>query len=71
MNLIPLNIDNVQQATDYLASIGKLQEFNEKKIEASQWSAVILILESNNDKRVLSAKPIKSDLGVKRTSASS
>lgn len=42
MNLIPLNIDNVQQATDYLASIGKLQEFNEKKIEASQWSAVIL-----------------------------
>ena len=42
MNLIPLNIDNVQQATDYLASIGGLQEFNEKKIEASQWSAVIL-----------------------------
>lgn len=37
--LIP---ENIPKAEQYLASIGKLQEFNEKKIEASQWSAVIL-----------------------------
>lgn len=42
MDLIPLTTENIQTATDYLASIGKLQEFNEKKIEASQWSAIIL-----------------------------
>lgn len=42
MDLIKIDVNNIQQATDYLASIGKLQEFNEKKIEASQWSAIIL-----------------------------
>lgn len=42
MDLIPLTIDNVQAATDYLSSIGKLQEFKDKKVEPSQWSAIIL-----------------------------
>lgn len=42
MELLPINIDSVSKATDYLASIGKLKEFQNKKIEASQWSAVIL-----------------------------
>lgn len=42
MELIKIDVDNVQQATDYLASIGKLQEFNDKKVEPSQWSAIIL-----------------------------
>lgn len=42
MELLPINIDNVQAATDYLASIGKLQEFNDKKVEPAQWGAVIL-----------------------------
>jgi len=42
MELLTINIDNVQTATDYLASIGKLQEFRDKKIEPSQWSAIIL-----------------------------
>ena len=42
MDLIKLDVDNVQQATDYLASIGKLQEYQNKKIEPSQWSSLIL-----------------------------
>lgn len=42
MDLIKIDVDNVQAATDYLASIGKLQEFQDKKVEPSQWSAVIL-----------------------------
>jgi len=42
MDLIKLNIDNVDTATKYLASIGKLQEFQNKKVDASQWSAIIL-----------------------------
>ena len=42
MDLIKLDIDNIQQATDYLASIGKLKEFQDKKIEPSQWSSLIL-----------------------------
>lgn len=42
MDLIKLTPENVKQARDYLASIGKLQEFENKKIEASQWSAIIL-----------------------------
>lgn len=42
MELIKLDIDNIQQATDYLASIGKLQEYQDKKIEPSQWSSLIL-----------------------------
>lgn len=42
MDLIKIEVDNIQQATDYLASIGKLQEFNDKKVEPSQWSAIIL-----------------------------
>jgi len=42
MELIKINPDNIKSATDYLASIGKLQEFQNKKTEASQWSAIIL-----------------------------
>lgn len=42
MDLIKIEVDNIQQATDYLASIGKLKEFQDKKVEPSQWSAVIL-----------------------------
>ena len=42
MELIKLDIDNIQQATDCLASIGKLQEYQDKKIEPSQWSSLIL-----------------------------
>ena len=42
MDLIKLDVDNVQQATDYLASIGKLQEYQNKKIEPSQLSSLIL-----------------------------
>ena len=42
MDLIKLDVDNVQQATDYLASIGKLQEYQNKKVEPSQWSSLIL-----------------------------
>lgn len=42
MDLIKIDDNNIKVATDYLASIGKLQEFQNKKIEASQWSAIIL-----------------------------
>ncbi len=42
MDLIKIDVDNIQQATDYLASIGKLQEYQDKKIEPSQWSSLIL-----------------------------
>lgn len=42
MELIKLNVDNVGAATNYLASIGKLQEFKDKKVEPANWSAIIL-----------------------------
>ena len=42
MDLIPINVSNIEKAQQYLASIGKMQEFNDKKIEASQWSSIIL-----------------------------
>lgn len=42
MELIKLNIDNVDTAINYLASIGKLQEFQNKKVEPANWSAVII-----------------------------
>ncbi len=37
--LIP---ENIPKAEQYLASIGKLQEFRDKKIDPSQWSAIII-----------------------------
>jgi len=42
MDLIKIDANNIKAAEDYLASIGKLQEFNNKKVEAAQWSAIIL-----------------------------
>lgn len=39
LDLIP---ENITKAEQYLASINKLQEFRDKKIDPSQWSAVIL-----------------------------
>ena len=56
MELIEINHDNIPKAKEYLSSIGKLQEFENKKIEPSQWSAVIQfanqeILESNGQNK--------------------
>lgn len=42
MDLIKLDHENVQKAKDYLASIGKLEEYNLKKVDAAQWSSIIL-----------------------------
>lgn len=42
MELFELSVDNIPKAQKYLMSIGKMKEFEEKKVEASQWSAVIL-----------------------------
>ena len=42
MDLIKIDADNIQTATKYLESIGKLKEFQDKKIEPSQWSSLIL-----------------------------
>lgn len=42
MELIPLTPDNIPKAEQYLNSIGKLQEFRDKKIEPAQWSAIII-----------------------------
>lgn len=42
MDLIKIDTDNISVAKNYLASQGRLQEFENKKVDASQWSAVIL-----------------------------
>lgn len=42
MDLIEINPDNIQKAKEYLASIGKMEEYTRKNIEASQWSSLIL-----------------------------
>jgi hypothetical protein len=41
MELIELNPDNISKAETYLASIGKLQEFQDKRIEPAHWGAII------------------------------
>jgi len=56
METIPIAIENVSKAKDYLNSIGKLQKFNDKGVDPSQWSAVILfaneqILEQNQNNK--------------------
>ena len=55
MELIKIDLKNIKKAQDYLASIGKLEEFNQKGI-VQDWSAVIrfsnrFIYESNNNNK--------------------
>ncbi len=42
MQPFELTIDNVPKAEQYLISINKLQEFRDKKVDAANWSAIIL-----------------------------
>lgn len=42
MDLIEIDISNRDKALNYLASVGKAQEFNDKGIDPHQWAAPIL-----------------------------
>lgn len=53
MEQLSLTIENTEKAKQYLTSIGKLSEFENKRIEAAHWYAVIQfanqqIIEQNN-----------------------
>lgn len=42
MNLITIHHDNINKATEYLSSIGKMEEYTKKNIDAAQWSSLII-----------------------------
>ncbi len=42
MQPFKITIENIEPAKQYLQSINKLEEFNNKATDPSQWSAIIL-----------------------------
>lgn len=56
MTPLTLDIGNVSKAKEYLSSIGRQQEFNDKNIDAAHWYAVIqfanrCLADENNKKQ--------------------
>lgn len=41
MEIIPIQVENLPKAKEYLSSIGKIKELTQKNIEPAQWVSVI------------------------------